>query len=137
MNTEDKNKILTDLERLSNGVPIYWKTVFKHKKYLAIYGNIPNIKKDDFVLVLYEQSYMIMLTNSKDYEEILNKNIEINKPDKSIEYEEFFKMLICKYCKKPLIDLPYIKALDGLISHPQCFNEYCNRKAKPGGKKIE
>lgn len=39
------------------------------------------------------------------------------------------KKLTCKYCGKEM-DLKYLPHLQGLISHPNCYNKYCNEKYK-------
>ena len=88
----DKEIILESINELSEGIPIKWDRIIEGKDYLIVFGWIPNIKRDDFVTIIFRGDYYLYFTSSVEYTRKMSENWNcIEKHSDCIKFKEYFK----------------------------------------------
>jgi len=87
----DKDIILESINELSEGIPIEWDRIVEGKYYFIVFGWIPNIKRDDFVAIIFLEDYSFYFTSSVKYTEKMSENWNcIEKHSDCIKFKEYF-----------------------------------------------
>ena len=96
----EKEDILHNLNILHQGVTIEWDRVVETPNYIDVFGWIPEIRKDDFILVRFEEIkkelYISFTTSSAKYSKQIAENLNCEIHDDCIKFKEYFGDMICQ-----------------------------------------
>lgn len=88
----NKKEMLDSINSLQKGIPVSWDRVVKTGDYIIVFGWIPNIKRDDFVAIIFLEEYFLYFTSSVEYTEKMSENWDcIEEHTNCIKFKEYFK----------------------------------------------